>query len=348
MVKIGIYGRMNSGKSTLFNFLLGAQNAIVSPTAGTTTDPVRRSYELLGFGAVTFIDTAGFDDCGSEIAEQRVQKSLATIDEVDVALFVPMVNGQLDKQERDFVADLDIPFILVEKPFADDLFSKIKSALSFATPAPSFFGRHLSTGQRVLLVCPIDSESPAGRLILPQVQALRAALDINAYAMIIQPAELKNALTFFKPDLVVIDSQIFDVASGVVPPTVPLTSFSILLSESKGDIKLYAQGVESIDGLKESDKILLIEHCSHGVSCDDIARVKIPHALQSYTGCNLDFTIVSGRVPLPADLSVFALAVQCGGCMVGARALRSRIGRCQAAGLPITSYGLLLKHIAAK
>lgn len=343
--KIGIYGRMNAGKSTLFNFLLGTDAAIVSPVAGTTTDPVRKAYELLDFGAITIVDTAGFDDDGSVISAQRVLKSVATIDEVDLALFVPLVPGRLDDGEQQFIDRLDIPFIVVEKPFGEAIFEQIRSALHSMPVAKSFFGSHLSAGQRVLLVCPIDSQAPAGRLILPQVQALRAALDINAYAMIVQPSELKQALAIFAPHLVVVDSQVFGSVTPLVPKDIELTSFSILLSELKGDIERYREGLQAVKSLKEGDKILLVEHCLHGVSCEDIARIKIPQRMQAYCGVNLRFEILSGRTPLPADLNTYALAVQCGGCMVGARSLQSRIDRCAAARLPITSYGLLLKEL---
>lgn len=343
---IGIYGRMNAGKSSLLNFLVGEPVAIVAPQGGTTTDPVRRAYELLGYGAVTFIDTAGFDDTGSDVARMRVERSLATISAVDLALFIPSHKDVLDQGERAFIGALDVPHIIVNKPFQDELRDQIATELNRQKSTyKSFFGDHLFDGQRVLLVCPIDSEAPEGRLILPQVQALRAALDLHAMALTVQPAEVEQAIAMFDPHLVVTDSQVFDVVSRVVPDGVRLTSFSILLSELKGDPELYRKGLQVVERLKDGDRILLVEHCSHGTTCEDIARVKIPRLLRSHAGCTLHFDILSGRTPLPEDLSAYSLLVQCGGCMTSARAIQSRIARCRAAHIPITSYGMLLQHL---
>lgn len=337
---------MNVGKSSLLNFLVGEPIAIVAPQGGTTTDPVRRAYELLGYGAVTFIDTAGFDDAGSDVARLRVEKSLATLDAVDLVLFVPSQTDVLDEGERAFIGALDVPHIIVNRPFEDTLHDQIAMELNRQKSfQKSFFGDHLSARQRVLLVCPIDSEAPEGRLILPQVQALRAALDLHAMALTVQPSEVEQAIAMFDPHLVVTDSQVFDVVARVVPDGVSLTSFSILLSELKGDPKLYRKGLKMVEKLEDGDRILLVEHCSHGTTCEDIARVKIPRLLQSHTGCTLQFDILSGRTPLPEDLSVYSLLVQCGGCMASARAIQSRISRCRAADIPITSYGMLLQHL---
>lgn len=347
-VKIGIFGRVNAGKSTLFNALSGQSVAIVSPLAGTTTDPVRRAYELLGFGAVTLIDTAGFDDT-TELGQQRLRKTLNVANEVDLALFV-LTTDQADQQETQFMSTIECPIITVRpNDNHQALLAKIVDTLTNELPAATpFFGDLLLENQRVLLVCPIDSEAPEGRLILPQVQALRAALDLHCTAMVVQVDQLGQAIEQFCPHLVVTDSQAFDQVTPIVQavgPNTPLTSFSILLAAQKGDPQTYQQGLLAIDTLNRQSKILLIEHCSHGVSCQDIARVKIPALLQKRLGFMPAFDIVSGRDPLPDNLSNYALAVQCGGCMAESRPIMRRIERCKLSALPITNYGILLREL---
>lgn len=343
--KIAIVGRVNAGKSTLINILTGQDVAIVSPQRGTTTDGVRRAYELLGYGAVTLIDTAGIDDCG-ELGVQRVAKTRAVIDDADLVLFV--VSGLvMDSVECAFVAALCVPVVEVYRPFdVDVLWVQIRQGLIDGVPQlPPFYGDMLGCGDTVLLVCPIDCEAPSGRLILPQVQALRAALDLNAISVVVQVGELARAIVRYKPRLVVTDSQAFAAVTPLIPGGVVLTSFSALLACQKGDIGVYERGVCVVDGLRRGDRILLIEHCSHGVSCDDIGRVLIPNLLEQRLGFRVDFDVISGRDSLPVVLGVYALAVQCGGCMVERRPILRRIGLCQKAALPITNYGVLLRYL---
>lgn len=344
-MKIGIFGRTNAGKSTLLNALTAQNVAIVAPEAGTTTDPVRRAYELLGVGKVTFIDTAGFDDTTS-LGAQRLKKTVAVIDEIDVALFLT-TSPNLDPQEQAFVDRLDCPMLHVVRGYDPALvLQRIVSLIEQSEGVrPSFYGDLLPRGGVVLLVCPIDSEAPEGRLILPQVQAVRAALDLNGVAIVVQVGELRGAMERWAPDLVVTDSQAFGEVQLIVGDRVPLTSFSILLARQKGDPELYRRGLEALGELEEGSCVLLIEHCSHGVSCQDIARVKIPALIERRLGFMPRFDIVSGRDPLPDDLGVYSLAVQCGGCMTSARPIGRRIELCRRVGLPITNYGMLLREL---
>lgn len=335
--KIGIYGRMNVGKSTLMNQITGQQVAIVSPWAGTTTDPVRRTFEILDFAPVILIDTAGFDDT-SKLGTQRVAKTMATLREVDLAILVTEVEPT--EADKEFLSNVTSPALIVNN--GDGIIDKIKEALPLHTLIePPFFGHRLCSGESVILVCPIDSEAPSGRLILPQVQALRAALDLHAIAVIIQPSELAATLEKLRPKLIVTDSQAFGEVTPLVPPGVELTSFSILLSELKGDPGAYQTGLTVLPELKDGDRILLIEHCSHQSSCDDIARVKIPKLMSRKLGISLDI-VVSKKIN---DPSAVRLIVQCGGCMTNRRAIMSNIGIAKKNGIPITNYGMLLRAL---
>ncbi len=344
--KIGIFGRVNSGKSTLLNRLTSQSIAIVSAQRGTTTDPVRRAYELLDYGAITFIDTAGFDD-NSPLGEQRVAKTNAVLSEVDAAIFITDKEVGFDAQEEAFIDRMDAPTIVVRWGYdTEKVLDELRSMLKLKVKVlPPFYGDRLKNGDTVILVCPIDSEAPNGRLILPQVMAIRAALDINAMAIVVQPSELSMTIDRINADLVVTDSQAFSEVLEVVPSGVEVTSFSILLAHQRGDAKLYESGLSAIKSFTKGQKLLLIEHCSHGVSCDDIGRVKIPAMLSKKLGFDIEFDMVSGREPLPADLDSYGLAVQCGGCMVGSVPIMHRARVAKERGLPITNYGMLLRYL---
>lgn len=351
MVNIGIYGNVNVGKSSLINFLTGQDVAIVSPIAGTTTDVVKRRFELPGFGAVTFFDTAGLDDT-SELGDLRVEKTAETLEVIDLAIVVD--DGTED--EGFWMIFNEVPYITVKKgDFGDreSIFEKIRKAIPRSSHDDGpFYGELLKSGQVVLLVCPIDSGAAEGRLILPQVQAIRAALDLDAIAVVVQVGELEKAMAKFNPDLVVTDSQVFDKVGIVVDQynktvgrDLPLTSFSIILAQLKGDTDTYIEGLKMLPKLKRGDKVLIIEYCSHHPSCDDIGHVKIPQLLNSYVGGELDYTYATGRNPLPDDLSQFATAIQCGGCMTNRRLILNRITKLRLAGVPVTNYGLLLRNL---
>lgn len=367
---IGIYGRCNVGKSSLLNALVGAPTAIVSHHSGTTTDVVRKSYEILDFAPVVFLDTAGIDD-RSALGEQRVQHALETVNQIDLALLVFESWGESEQMLVGQFAKMAVPYIpiyncrgaatycveisgvmQIDAHNANDkqrneLLERIKNTLpEKAYRTPSLFGGRNLLGEVVLLVCPIDSEAPSGRLILPQVQAIRELLDVGAMSLVVQPGQLECVLESGRePVLVVADSQVFAMVRAVVPSHIELTSFSILLAAAKGDYELYEKGLEMVDVLRDGDRVLIGESCTHQVSCDDIGRVKIPRWLEKYTGCELRFTIVSGLEPLPDDLQQYKLMVQCGGCMVTRSQLRNRIAAAAAQGVAVTNYGMLIRKI---
>lgn len=353
-IHIGIYGRTNTGKSTLMNRMTGQQVSIVSPQAGTTTDPVRRSYEIMGLGPVVWIDTAGIDDSDSELGRQRIEKTMATLQEIDLAVFL-LSGDTADTVENDFLGILranDIPTIILTRasPLGHParLAERMKEMLPVhAAGTLDFYGGRLAAGDTVILVCPIDDAAPTGRLILPQVQALRAALDLHALAVTVQLEELPRVLGLLPtPRLVVTDSQLFKEVSEVIPSETELTSFSILLAHQKGDPQAYQEGLLAVDCLRNGDRVLIVENCSHQVTCDDIGRTKIPGWLRKHSPAEeLSFTFVSGRDPLPADVSEFALAVLCGGCVSTSRMVRGRIRALRKAGVPVTNYGMLIRKL---
>lgn len=362
---IGLYGVVNAGKSSLLNRLTGQQISIVSPEAGTTTDPVRRSFEIAGYGPVVWVDTAGIDDTASELGRMRVRKSLQTLAEVDLAL-VLLVGSEPSAAEQELLDRIRagrLPVLVLpergSRHSTEAILKRIGEALpDFSQTLPPFFGdRQIGAGDRIVLVCPIDSAAPAGRLILPQVQALRAALDLGATAVAVQPAQLAEALRQGGPPrLIVTDSQVFREVAAMAEaccPGVEVTSFSILLAEQKGDREAYAEGLRAVDTLKPDDRILILENCSHQITCDDIGRTKIPGWLREYTGFDsLRFVFVGGRDPLPEELydepGYFALAVQCGGCMATRRTVQARIRAARQNGVPITNYGMLIRKMRVK
>lgn len=366
---IGIYGRCNAGKSTLLNLLIGESYAIVSPEGGTTTDPVRRSVELLDFAPVVVIDTAGIDD-NSTLGEQRKKKALETLHLVDMAIIVfsdlwsiyedrllsliksegldYIIIHNLHNSEK-FNEPAFIECDLSDEQERNRIIERIKKTLpEHSYKHYSMLGNKCSENDIILLICPIDSEAPSGRLILPQVQAIRDILDNEAIAITLQPEQLD---TFFKlnitPKVIVTDSQVIDVVKKNIPKNLHpiLTTFSILLAELKGDIEFYKIGLEKAKTLTSGDKVLIMENCLHQTSCEDIGRVKIPRWLNEWRGCSLDYTFIAGTTPLPDNLEQYSLVVQCGGCMVTPRQLKSRIRRIALRGVAITNYGMLIKLI---
>ena len=384
VIHIAIFGRRNSGKSSLINTLIGQEIAIVSDTPGTTTDPVRKRIEIPEIGPVTFIDTAGIDDKG-ELGKKRVRKSIDTIRQLDFALLL-ITNNQTSREEIQVIdefAKATLPYIIVhsqsdiiplEKDFGSDLSKKYgvpviefssahiddnllkndieKLVTSIADSirknkketSVSLFEGLITQGDTVLLVCPIDSEAPKGRLIVPQITAIRDILDRGGIAVTLQPEALPDYIKKHSSsiDIVVTDSQVFDYVNSIVPENIPLTSFSILLARSKGRFSDYLKGTRLIDSLKDGDKILILESCTHHSTCDDIGRVKIPKLLTKYTGKEFDFVFVSGLEQLPEDIISFSLAIQCGGCMVTDRQLANRIDKIIDLGLDVTNYGMAI------
>ncbi len=365
---IGIFGRMNVGKSSLINALTGQDTAVVAGVAGTTTDPVKKNMEILGIGPVTLIDTAGVDDI-SELGSQRVAKTQEVLEQVNLAILVFSESfGPYEQEWISLFRQKNVPYFIVHNKA--DLFPPVSTEIDGAevvefsdkwgdsadlieaivrhVPASAYshddvFGGFVREGDEVVFVMPIDASAPEGRLILPQVQSLRGLLDAHAVGICLQPEQLQSWLTKHTPKLVVTDSQAFAYVSSIVPLTIPLTSFSILFSRLKGDLALFLAGTEKIDALQEGDKVLVLESCTHSVNvCDDIGRVKLPALLQKKTGKKLLFDFVTNLDPLPQDLSSYKLALQCGGCMVTRKQILSRLRRLTAAGVPVSNYGLAI------
>jgi [FeFe] hydrogenase H-cluster maturation GTPase HydF len=376
---IGIYGRRNNGKSSLINQLAGQDIAIVSDVAGTTTDPVKKSFEITGFGPVILIDTAGIDDEG-ELGGKRIEKTLASIKQIDLAILVLTQNnlGSFEELLIEKFKEQATPFIIVHnkadvtpltKTLQKDLsrfkapvlehstvdsmpVTPIVEAIKQTIPdtaykTPSLVGDLIQYGDIVLLITPIDIEAPAGRLILPQVQAIRDILDNDAVAIVIKEKEVDGFLrkTGIKPALAITDSQIFTQADASIPDEIPLTSFSIVLARYKGDFEHYLQGTPAISELKDNDRILLLESCTHHVSCDDIGRVKIPRWLTNFTGKKLHYDVVSGLDKLPRSINDYALVIQCGGCVITRKQLINRLRPAIDAEVPVTNYGMAIAFV---
>ncbi|MDR2232202.1 MAG: [FeFe] hydrogenase H-cluster maturation GTPase HydF [Tannerella sp.] len=383
---IGLFGRRNAGKSSVLNCLTGQQLAIVSDTPGTTTDPVRKSVEIPGLGPVVLIDTAGIDDVG-ELGVQRVRKTQQAMKQVDIAIIVCSHN-LFDKEEDQLIKKLQqfkIPIIILhnksdEQPANETFINELKSRykvdfVDFSAKTgqnldrviqllrqnipegfnrkPSLFGDKIKAGDIVLLVTPIDSEAPEGRLILPQVQAIREAIDHHCIAIVLKETEVadfmrRTALSTgspLKPALVITDSQLFGKIDKMIAPDIPLTSFSILLARQKGDFKAYLNGTPHIDKLQDGDRILLLESCTHHSTCDDIGRVKIPRWLQEYTGRRLEFDVVPGLAEPPRPIHEYALVIQCGGCMITRKQLLNRLQPGIRANIHVTNYGMAIAYI---
>lgn len=369
-----ITGRRNTGKSSIINCILGQNKAIVSAIAGTTTDPVKKSFEIPGVASVVLIDTAGTDDTG-ELGHLRIAKTFETLKQADAALLVFTGNdfGSYEERLAREFQTRNQPFLLVhnksdESPLQPALREKLKKkyqtgildfsvlrdtsrnlipAISGLIRIPgdnSLLGGRIMQGQIVLLVTPIDSEAPTGRMILPQVQMLRDALDHHCICIIVQPDELPEVMKrpAFLPDLVITDSQAFAAVSAQIPETIPLTSFSIVLARHKGNFGHYLQGTRQIASLHDGDRILILESCSHHVSCEDIGRVKIPALLRKSTGKKLDFDFVAGLDSIGRPFTDYALIIQCGGCMVTRTQLRHRLQPAIDAGIPVSNYGMVI------
>lgn len=375
---IGIFGRRNYGKSTLINKLAGQEIAIVSEMPGTTTDPVKKSLEILGFGPVVLVDTAGFDDEG-ELGQKRMDKTDKTIERIDLAVLLISENtlGQHELQIIEKFKLYDVPFITLysksdlsepkasikEKVIAlgssDFLVFNENMDVSLLTQSitkcipessytnPSLLGDLIKPNDVVLLITPMDSEAPAGRLILPQVQAIRDVIDNNAVCIVLKETEVDTFLrnSRIKPVLAITDSQVFLKADASVPKDIPLTSFSIMLAHYKGDFASYLRGTPQLSKLKNGDKILLLESCTHHVSCDDIGRNKIPNWISNFTGKQHEFDVVSGFDNLPHPIGSYALVIQCGGCMISRKQLINRLKPATDANVPITNYGMTIAYV---
>ncbi len=380
---IGVFGRRNSGKSSLINIISGEDVAIVSDIPGTTTDPVKKRMEVFGIGPVSFIDTAGIDDSG-ELGEQRVTRTKRIISQIDLALLL-YTDNKFEKFEKDLLSRFkkeEIPVIIIhnqsdiiemDKDIALELTTNygadvlefscnlldeeeqkgrletlialiVKNIQGSPLTEIEMFDGLIEEGDSVVLVCPIDSEAPEGRLILPQVNAIRNVLDNRCSAVVLQPFNLpsyfQNCDTL--PKLVVTDSQAFEQVSAAVPEEVDMTGFSVLLARAKSNFEAYLKGTPHIDKLKGGDRVLILESCSHHATCDDIGRVKLPKLLQKRCGCRLDWDVVAGLDSIERDIHDYAMVIQCGGCMITRRQLLNRLKPAIEAGIPVSNYGMAL------
>ena len=366
-IQIAFFGMRNAGKSSVINAVTNQKLSVVSEIKGTTTDPVYKAMELLPLGAVMLVDTAGLDDSG-ELGDLRVEKSLQVLEKTDIAvLVVDAIQGKtsLDEQLIDQFRKRKIPYLVaynksdLKKPeisSASEICISAKTgehiqelkellAKQIAPPANPhpLISDLLQENDLLVLVIPIDESAPKGRLILPQQQVIRAALDLHAVPICCQVSELDYILQKFSPKMVVTDSQAFGQVSKIVPETVPLTSFSILFARYKGDLDLVVRGAAALDHLKEGDKILISEGCTHHRQCNDIGTVKLPRWIQEHAHCTLNFAWTSGT-EFPKDLQEYALVVHCGACMLPPRAVQFRQAIASEQHVPITNYGTAIAH----
>ena len=370
-VHIAFFGRRNAGKSSLVNAFTGQELAIVSEVKGTTTDPVYKAMELLPVGPVQIIDTPGIDDVG-ELGELRIRKTRQVLNKCDLAIVVADASAPLGKAEEELIALVQakqIPYLLVwnKADLLDTVPQGEKNVLWVSArtglhlqelkeqaaalamqrePAHPLVADLLSEGDTVVLVVPIDKAAPKGRLILPQQQTIRDILEAGASALVCRDTELAAVLDQMPvpPRLVITDSQVFACVNKVVPPSVPLTSFSILMARYKGALSLAVAGAAAVNRLNGGDRVLIAEGCTHHRQCDDIGTVKLPRWIQEYTGTTPSFTFASGT-EFPDDLSPYRLVVHCGACMLREQEVKYRLACCRAQGIPVTNYGILIAYL---
>lgn len=381
---IGIFGRRNAGKSSLINAITGQDLAIVSDVKGTTADPVKKAMELLPLGPVVLIDTPGLDDEGL-LGQKRMEKALQALRQTDIVILTIPADAALDGLEKTLIQEAKkrgLPFfvvlnktdLLADKKQIEEKEKEIAQALSIpldvivAVSADKNEGIHalkeklangipkeqerplihdlLSPGDLVVLVVPIDSAAPKGRLILPQQQVIRDSLEVGAVPVVTRDSELAQALSSLgkKPRLIVTDSQVFGVVAKIVPKDIPLTSFSILMARYKGDLEVQIAGAKAIETLQDGDTVLISEGCTHHRQCDDIGTVKMPRWIKEYTGKDLQFAFTSGG-EFPKDLSPYAMVVHCGGCTLPLQEMRYRISYGAKQEVAITNYGVMIAYI---
>ncbi|MEN8201597.1 MAG: [FeFe] hydrogenase H-cluster maturation GTPase HydF [Bacteroidota bacterium] len=377
---IGIFGRRNNGKSSLINCLASQDVAIVSGEPGTTTDPVKKSMEITGIGPVVMIDTAGTDDSG-ELGRKRVARTREIIRHIDLGILV--VAGNLfDQEEKSVIEQLnkwEVPFLVIHNKSdletlsagtlrsiqettnqevfefstfdphnREELIGLIRTSIpETAYLSKSLVGDIISQGDLVLLITPIDEEAPEGRLILPQVQAIRDILDNDAIAIVVKEREVDSLLKRLspKPALAITDSQVFKKADASIPEDIALTSFSTVLARYKGDFEHYLEGTPHLSNLDNGDKVLILESCTHHVSCDDIGRIKIPRWLSNFSGKQLEYEVVAGLNEIPGEITDYSMVIQCGGCMITRKQLINRLKPAVDAGIPVSNYGMAIAYM---
>ena len=368
-VHIAFFGLRNVGKSSLVNAVTGQELSVVSDVKGTTTDPVKKAMELLPLGPVVIIDTAGIDDEG-ELGSLRIQKSKEVLDITDIAVLVTEADRELTEPEKELAYTFKtkkLPFIIVlnKADFApyrkekdnEILVSakegtnilKLKEKLAGLIPDKSekyILKDLVNKGDTVILVMPIDESAPKGRIILPQQEVLRELLEIGCITLCVQDGELKESLSKLKspPSLVITDSQVFKKVSEIVPDDIRLTSFSILFARYRGGLAKMLEGADMLSKLKDGDRVLISEGCTHHRQCEDIGTVKLPRWIREYSGASPNFEFTSGGT-YPDDLTPYRLIVHCGGCMLNEAAMKSRIGKAVSAGIPIVNYGMAIAEM---
>ncbi len=367
---IGIFGKRNAGKSSLINAITGQNLAIVSDIKGTTTDPVLKSMELLPLGPVVMIDTPGIDD-GGTLGKLRVQKAYQMLNKTDIALLV--VDAEVgmtteDKIMLERIKDKEIPYIIVyNKKDLKQGIRSLSNAIEVSTktgqgihelkelittlvcqekPAKHIVADLLNPFDIVVLVTPIDASAPKGRLILPQQQTIRDIIDVGAVAVVVKDTELEKTMQKLgaTPKMVITDSQVFGKVAKMVPKEIPLTSFSILMARYKGDLETVVNGVKALEGIKDGDKVLISEGCTHHRQCEDIGTKKLPKWICDYTEKDIHFDFTSGT-EFPEGLSKYKLVVHCGGCMLNEREMKYRLKCAKDQGVAITNYGTVIAQM---
>lgn len=375
-IHIGLFGKRNAGKSSIINAITGQNLAIVSDVKGTTTDPVSKAMELLPLGPVVIIDTPGLDDEGA-LGMLRIQKAYQALNKTDIAVLVVDSSLGITKEDSailEHIIEKNIPYVIVfnkadlldgtyklpsnisadNSIFVSTLTGKniyeLKDLIAKQVPqdiSEKYIVRDLvKSNDFVILVVPIDSSAPKGRLILPQQQTIRDLLECGAVSIVVQESELKTTLEQLgkKPALVITDSQAFKKVSALVPTDIPLTSFSILFARYKGNLDTVVHGANAIDSLEDGDTILISEGCTHHRQCEDIGTVKLPRWLQEHTGKSLHFEFTSGT-EFPVDLSKYDLIIHCGGCTLNEREMNYRLKCADDQNVPITNYGTAIAHM---
>ena len=368
---IGFFGKRNAGKSGLVNAVTGQALSLTSDVPGTTTDPVQKAMEILPIGPVVILDTPGLDDEGT-LGEMRVKRAKRMLDKTDLAVVVidasrgvcpedEALVRELTERKKPFLLAFNKCELLASRPalpenalyvsaVTGENIYELKERLAALAGAEKnerrIVGDLLLPGDRVVLVTPIDSAAPKGRLILPQQQTLRDILDAGAIAAVCRETELEKTLAAFSepPKMVITDTQAFELVNKIVPKEIPLTSFSILFARYKGNLEGAAKSVKKLSQLCDGDTVLISEGCTHHRQCDDIGTVKLPAWLRAYTGKELNFAFTSGG-EFPEDLSPYAVVIHCGACMLGEAELKSRAAKCRAAGVPMTNYGMAIAEM---